>query len=135
MRQRTAECGRERQRTAEYGSRRRFDGNRKHEEVGIARHHNRPESRSNGVDVPDGPGGDPAMSATITVEEAQAHLKELIGKLAPGEELVITDNERPVAKLVATRPAERKLGTMKGSVRYMAPDLDAPPDDFKEYME
>ena len=75
------------------------------------------------------------MSATITVEEAQAHLKELIGKLAPGEELVITDNERPVAKLVAARPAERKLGTMKGTVRYMAPDFDAPLDDFKEYME
>jgi antitoxin (DNA-binding transcriptional repressor) of toxin-antitoxin stability system len=75
------------------------------------------------------------MSATITVEEAQAHLKELIGKLAPGEELVITDNQQPVAKLVAARPAERKLGTMKGTVRYMAPDFDAPLDDFKESME
>jgi len=31
------------------------------------------------------------MSATITLEEAQAHLRELIGKLAPGEELVIID--------------------------------------------
>ena len=27
------------------------------------------------------------MPATITVEEAQAHLKELIDKLAPGEEI------------------------------------------------
>jgi antitoxin (DNA-binding transcriptional repressor) of toxin-antitoxin stability system len=75
------------------------------------------------------------MPAAITVEEAQAHLKELIGKLAPGEELVITDNQQPVAKLVAARPAERKLGTMKGTVRYMAPDFDAPIEDFKEYME
>ncbi len=32
------------------------------------------------------------MPATITVEEAQAHLKELIDKLAPGEEVVITAN-------------------------------------------
>ena len=41
------------------------------------------------------------MSATITLEEAQAHLRELIGNLAPGEELVIIDNQKPVAKLVA----------------------------------
>ncbi len=75
------------------------------------------------------------MSATITVEEAQARLKDLIDKLAPGEELVITDHSLPVAKLVAARPAERKLGTMRGTVRYIAPDFDAPLDDFKEYME
>lgn len=76
------------------------------------------------------------MPAPITVEEAQATLKDLIGKLAPGEEVVITENERPVAKLVsADKPKERQLGTMKGTVLYMAPDFDAPLDDFKEYME
>ena len=75
------------------------------------------------------------ISASITVEEAQAHLKEIIGQLAPGEELVITDHQQPVATLVAARPAERKLGTMRGTVRYMAPDFDAPLDDFKEYVE
>jgi antitoxin (DNA-binding transcriptional repressor) of toxin-antitoxin stability system len=76
------------------------------------------------------------MPAPITVEEAQATLKALIGKLAPGEEVVITENERPVAKLVsADKPKERQLGTMKGTVLYMAPDFDAPLDDFKEYME
>ena len=40
------------------------------------------------------------MSATITVEEAQAHLKELISKLAPGEEVVITEGQRVVAMIV-----------------------------------
>jgi hypothetical protein len=29
------------------------------------------------------------MSATVTLEEAQAHLAELISKLIPGEELVL----------------------------------------------
>lgn len=72
------------------------------------------------------------MSATITIEEAQATLKELIDKLAPGEEVIITDNQQPVAKLVAARPAERKLGTMRGTVRYMAPDFDDPMDDFSK---
>jgi prevent-host-death family protein len=75
-----------------------------------------------------------SMSTTITVEEAQAKLKELIDQLAPGEEVIITDNQRPVAKLVGERPAERKLGTMRGTVRYMAPDFDATLDDFKEYL-
>jgi antitoxin (DNA-binding transcriptional repressor) of toxin-antitoxin stability system len=37
------------------------------------------------------------MVATISVEEAQAHLKELIGNLTSGEELVITEGQRPVA--------------------------------------
>ena len=33
------------------------------------------------------------MSATITVEEAQAKLKELIDQLAPGEELVLPSGQ------------------------------------------
>jgi hypothetical protein len=33
------------------------------------------------------------------------------------------------------KKAHRQLGTMKGSVLFMAPDFDAPLDDFKEYME
>lgn len=76
------------------------------------------------------------MSATVTLEEAQAHLAELISKLAPGEEIVITDNQQPVARLLPVKSkAQRKLGTMQGTIKYIAPDFDAPLDDFKEYME
>jgi prevent-host-death family protein len=46
--------------------------------------------------------------ATITMEEAQAKLGELIGSLTLGEEIVITQNQEPVAKLVGQRPSERK---------------------------
>ena len=70
----------------------------------------------------------------VTVEEAQANLKALIAKLAPGEELVITDNQQPVAKLVTTPPGPRKPrqpGTLRGTVLYMAPEFKAPLDDFK----
>jgi antitoxin (DNA-binding transcriptional repressor) of toxin-antitoxin stability system len=50
---------------------------------------------------------------------------------------VITENNQPVARLTATTPSRpvRKLGTLKGTVLYMAPDFDAPLEDFKEYME
>ncbi len=33
------------------------------------------------------------MSATVTIEEAKAKLKELIHQLAPGEELIIIENQ------------------------------------------
>ncbi|HTU23424.1 MAG TPA: type II toxin-antitoxin system prevent-host-death family antitoxin [Gemmataceae bacterium] len=66
------------------------------------------------------------MSAMISVEEGQAKLKELIDKLAPGEEVIITDNQRPVAKLVGERPARPAPGLGKGSILYMAPDFDEP---------
>ena len=41
---------------------------------------------------------------TVSVQEAQAKLSELIRKLKPGDELVITENNQPVAKLVPETP-------------------------------
>ena len=78
------------------------------------------------------------MSATISVEEAQAHLKELIHQLAPGEEVVITENRQPVAKLVSEKLKPQLLqrpgpGAGKGMITFIAPDFDAPLEDLKEY--
>ena len=47
------------------------------------------------------------MSASITIDEAQAKLRELIHRLAPGEEVIITENQEPVAKLVSQSPKPR----------------------------
>ncbi len=46
------------------------------------------------------------MSETITIDEAQAKLRDLIHQLAPGQEVVITENQEPVARLVgeSSRP-------------------------------
>jgi antitoxin (DNA-binding transcriptional repressor) of toxin-antitoxin stability system len=77
------------------------------------------------------------MSTTITVDEAQARLKELIQQMAPGEEVIITENQQQVAKLVS-QPTKRPRpgpGLGKGSIIYMAPDFDAPLEDMMEYME
>jgi prevent-host-death family protein len=68
---------------------------------------------------------------SISVHEAQTRLAELIQRLAPGDEIVITENDQPVARLIAAAPQvrePRKLGTLKGTVLYMAPDFDAPLD-------
>ena len=76
---------------------------------------------------------------TISLEEAQANLAQLIHQLPPGNELVITENNMPVARLMISGglPARtpRRPGTLRGTVLYMAPDFDAPLEDFKEYME
>jgi antitoxin (DNA-binding transcriptional repressor) of toxin-antitoxin stability system len=78
------------------------------------------------------------MSAILTVEEAQARLKELIDDLAPGDHIVLVENQRPVATLVRnasvalTRPAP---GLGKGGILHMAPDFDEPMEEFKEYTE
>lgn len=75
---------------------------------------------------------------TITIEAAQARLPQLIEQLQPGEEITITQAGQPVAKLIGqpklTRPP-RRPGTLRGTVLYMAPDFDAPLEEFKEYME
>jgi len=76
------------------------------------------------------------MSATVTIEDAQARLPELITQLAPGEELVITHKDQPVAKLVGGRPILRRLrqpGSAKGKFIIMVEDEDHL-QDFKEYM-
>jgi len=72
---------------------------------------------------------------TVTIQEAQAQLPDLIHRLNPGDELVITEDDRPVPKLVAT-PAEKPRpdpGRCKGMLTIVAED-DEHLEDFKEYM-
>ena len=48
------------------------------------------------------------MITTMSIDEVQAKLAEVIARLAPGEEIVITENQQPVAKLVSQKPVTRK---------------------------
>jgi antitoxin (DNA-binding transcriptional repressor) of toxin-antitoxin stability system len=74
--------------------------------------------------------------STITLQEAQTSLPDLLGQLQPGEEITITEKGQPLALL---KKVERtrwpcKAGTAAGKIR-MSEDFDAPLEDFKEYME
>ncbi len=78
------------------------------------------------------------MSATISIDEAQARLRELIHELAPGEVVIITENEQPVAQLVSQSPKPRpglrlppELG--KGLITVVSDD-DGHLKDFEDYM-
>lgn len=71
-----------------------------------------------------------------TMEEVQAHLPEMLDRLSQGDELIITRGGKPVARLIGdSTKGLPVLGGGRGSVLYMAPDFDAPLEDFKEYME
>ncbi len=80
------------------------------------------------------------MQTTMAVEDIKVTLPELLDSMTPGDEVILTRNQQPVAKLVSEAPkSEPKQrpgpGLGKGSIIYMAPDFDAPLEDFKEYME
>jgi antitoxin (DNA-binding transcriptional repressor) of toxin-antitoxin stability system len=74
---------------------------------------------------------------TVTIEEAHTKLPELIHSLLHGEELVITENDRPIAKLTRSPRTSWPCqpGSAKDKSHWMAEDFDAPLEDFKEYME
>jgi antitoxin (DNA-binding transcriptional repressor) of toxin-antitoxin stability system len=74
---------------------------------------------------------------SVTIEEAQAKLPELIEHLVAGEELVITRNQKPIARLLAEEKPKRKsrkAGNCKGMVVIVADD-DEHLKDFEGYME
>ena len=75
--------------------------------------------------------------STVTLEEAQAHLPQLIERLQPGEEIVITRDQKPVAMVRAMPSASReapRFGTLKGTILSIAPDFDAIPEGFEDYL-
>jgi prevent-host-death family protein len=63
----------------------------------------------------------------VNVYAAKTNLSRLLDRAAEGEEIIITRNGRPVAKLVAATPSRkpRKLGTLKGRIR-IGKGFDAP---------
>jgi antitoxin (DNA-binding transcriptional repressor) of toxin-antitoxin stability system len=74
---------------------------------------------------------------TLNLDDAQAHLREIVTKLQPGEEVILMDNGAPLAKLVRTEQTSWpcKAGSAKDTPHWMAPDFNAPLEEFKEYME
>ena len=65
------------------------------------------------------------------IHEAKTHLSRLIDRVAAGEEIVIGNAGKPVAKLVPYRESariERRPGYWKGKVK-MAADFDRLPEE------
>ncbi len=78
-----------------------------------------------------------AMSTIVTMEEAHANLPELVAHLARGDELIITQANMPVARLVRAEtplpPRQRQPGSCKGMITLLVED-DEHLEGFAEYM-
>ena len=76
---------------------------------------------------------------SLSIQEVQARLPDLVHGLTFGDEVIIIENDLPVARLTAAVTQQhrlpRRLGTLRGTVLYMAADFDAPLEEFSEYME
>jgi antitoxin (DNA-binding transcriptional repressor) of toxin-antitoxin stability system len=81
---------------------------------------------------------------TVTVEEVQEKLPEILEDVKRGVEVVIQQNNITVANIgpvsqTTDAPAEdekphRQFGSAKDRLIYMADDFDAPLEDFADYM-
>jgi len=73
---------------------------------------------------------------TVSVEQAQSSLKDLIRRTSQGEIVVITEGNEPVAELrpvAAARPAPT-FGSCRGMLTILADDEEHL-KDFAEYMK
>jgi len=78
-----------------------------------------------------------AEMSRISLDDAQANLRQVIARLNPGEPMVISDNGDTVATLIRTGAKQwpARAGSAKDTDHWMAPDFDAPLEKFREYME
>lgn len=71
----------------------------------------------------------------VTLQEAQTHLATLFESVLHGEEVVVTDREKPVMKMLPLIQPERHpiFGSAKGKIRMSADFNDTPPE-FADYI-
>lgn len=79
------------------------------------------------------------MDLEVGAFEAKTHLSKLLDRVEEGQAIYITRRGKRVARLVPPEPKKKKKakrGCAKGKPGefYMAPDFDAPLEEFKEYM-
>ncbi|NJK61204.1 MAG: type II toxin-antitoxin system prevent-host-death family antitoxin [Oscillatoriales cyanobacterium SM2_1_8] len=70
----------------------------------------------------------------VDITDAQTQINQLLQSALQGEEVIITRNNQPILKLIQILPVtkRRQRGSAKGQI-WMAPDFNAPLEDFKEY--
>lgn len=60
---------------------------------------------------------------------------EEVKSLSPDDRRRLLERLEQEEDLSRPQTPRRRAGTLKGTIKYMAPDFDAPLDDFREYME
>lgn len=73
---------------------------------------------------------------TVGIHEAKTTLSQLVKKAAAGQEIVISNNGEPVAKIVgfSGRTTPRKPGRLAGQIE-IKPGFDELPPGFEVFAE
>lgn len=73
---------------------------------------------------------------TVNMHEAKTRLSSLVAKVEAGEEVVISRDGKPVAKLVRIEPTTSSFGygSLKGKM-WISPDFDAPDPELEDIVE
>ena len=60
---------------------------------------------------------------TVDLDEAQAHLKELVQRAISGVQVVLSENDKPVAQIV---PLKRRIAGLHAGQIWTSDDFDEP---------
>jgi antitoxin (DNA-binding transcriptional repressor) of toxin-antitoxin stability system len=79
------------------------------------------------------------MSQQIDIIEAPRQWAELVQRALAGEDIVLARDNRPLLRLTPVKPpaathGQRQPGSALAAGLVMAPDFDAPLDDFGSHM-
>ena len=75
----------------------------------------------------------------VSLEEAKNSLSILIQDVIKGDEIIITQKDKPIAKIISALadtsllPKKIQAGSAKGLIK-IADNFDEPLEDFKDYM-
>jgi prevent-host-death family protein len=72
----------------------------------------------------------------VGIHEAKTTFSKLIRAVEAGDEVIVENHGRPVAKLIAysPAPAPRKPGMLAGRIK-IEPGFDEIPEGFEDYLE
>jgi antitoxin (DNA-binding transcriptional repressor) of toxin-antitoxin stability system len=71
----------------------------------------------------------------ISIQEAETHIASVFTDVLKGEEIVVTDHDTPVLKMIPlARPSCRpKFGSLKGKI-WISDDFNDTPEEFADYL-
>jgi len=74
------------------------------------------------------------MTKTVELAIAQNSLTEIIAGLGPDDEVLIVQNQKPIARLSVPQKRRPQFGNCKGMLTIVSED-DEHLKDFEDYME
>ena len=71
---------------------------------------------------------------TMPLDQAEGRLIEIVARLRPDQEVVLTRDDKPIETIRAAPMSPReppRFGTLRGSILYIAPNFDAISEGFE----